>query len=375
MRILERLLRLSLATGISRNTSIRTCPPILDLLFKQLEEEHGFALRRQWAFEWRRIVDSTGTPLSTYPYFFSEWPTYRDSGVEGQFGQRQCDAYRSAFLRTLAFAVSTWKMPPRFAADLALFSLPVNREFVKLRPVRRPKWLSNSPERCCEPDALTENLVRDLLLRANPRSGMRPVCIKIPVSSNVCKFGDLWIAAVLASSDYVSNEHDASPFSQGFDWALGDGISFCGPLPKGDFTEFVSPGRRGTAIPCCLNAWPMHPGFWHGDYYQLGVSVPATYLFPGDLRIACTERRIEIFHQQTLSATVSIWHDDWSPLYPNNGTTRCGLVTEMRKADIARAEQELALKLCWRARLRLWHREKDYSPFALTERHVFLRDF
>ncbi len=141
-------------------------------------------------------------------------------------------------------------------------------------------------------------------------------------------------------------------------------------LPK-----FASQGEHGSAIPCCVEVWPTHAGFWHGDYYQLGLSVPAPYLFRGDLRVACTECRIEIAHEQALRGTVSLWHDDWSPLYPKNGTTRCGLVADMRKADIACAEQELGLKLGWRARLRLWRREKDYSPFELTERHVFLRDF
>ena len=354
--------------------------PILDHVFGGLEKQYRFPFLKQWKFEWRTLVESTNAPLSSFPYHFMnwanlDWANYRDSGVEGQFIQRQSDVYRSAYLRTLAFAVSHWKMPALFAADVALFSLPVNLELIKLRPGARPKWSADISERNCEPNAPMEPLIREILTKADSKSQMRPVCIKIPVSSNVSLFGDLWITAVLVSADYIPNSGNGPRFSQGVDWPLHDGISFRGSLPRTDIAKFASQGLRGSAIPCCLDLWPTHAGFWHGDYYQLGLSAPATYLFSGDLCIACTEHRVEIFNEQTLTATVSIWHDDWSPLYPKKGTTRCGLVTDMRRSDIARAEQELGLKLGWLARLRLWRREKDYSPFELTERQVFLRDF
>ena len=138
-------------------------PPILDHIFERLEEQCGFPFLKQWKFEWRALVDSTNAPLSSFPYHFMnwanlDWANFRDTGVEGQFLQRQCDVYRSAFLRTLALAVSHWRMPPPFAVDVALFSLPVNRELVKLRPVARPNWLSDIPERLFEPDAPMEPL-------------------------------------------------------------------------------------------------------------------------------------------------------------------------------------------------------------------------
>jgi hypothetical protein len=203
---------------------------------------------------------------------------------------------------------------------------------------------------------------------------MRPVCIKAPLSSNVYLFGDLWITAVLATSDYEPNEGEVSHLFRGFDWLLRDRISFCGPMPKLRREKFIARGNSGSFIPCCLDAWPMHLGFWHGDYFQLGVSLPASYLYPGDLDVACSESRIELFADQALSGTVSIWHDDWSPLYPKNGTTRCGLLTEVRKSDISWAEQEFNLKLGWQARLRLWRRDKEYAPFVITERHVYFGD-
>ena len=203
---------------------------------------------------------------------------------------------------------------------------------------------------------------------------MRAVRVKIPLSSNTSLFGDLWITAVLASTDYIPNTGKGARFFRGIDWPLDDEISFCGPLPELDIARFASQGERGSAIPCCLEVWPTHAGFWHGDYFQLGLSIPAPYLFRSDLRVACSECRIEVVHERVLCGTVSLWHDDWSPLYPKNGTTRCGLVTDMRKADIARAEQELGLKLGWYGRLRLWRRDTDYAPFKLTERHVYFRD-
>lgn len=119
-------------------------------------------------------MDATTSPYSSYPYHFMAGVTGRE-GVGGQFSQSQCNVYRSAFLRTLAFAVQQWGMPRNFAAIVAARCLPLSKGLHALRPIARPAWLRDVPEKCCKPGAPLEDLSRRMLKVSIGSSGMRPV--------------------------------------------------------------------------------------------------------------------------------------------------------------------------------------------------------
>jgi len=50
------------------------------------------------------------------------------------------------------------------------------------------------------------------------------------------------------------------------------------------------------------------------------------------------------------------------------------MLTQMHVSDLARVQRQLGLKLGWSVQLRLWHRDKDYTPFDLNERCEFFCD-
>jgi hypothetical protein len=85
-------------------------PLLLYNEFKRLEEDHGLPFIQQWAYEWRKVMNETGSPHSSFPYHFMDAAKSR-AGIVGQFSQAQCSVYRSAYLRTLSFAVQEWEMP------------------------------------------------------------------------------------------------------------------------------------------------------------------------------------------------------------------------------------------------------------------------
>jgi hypothetical protein len=69
-------------------------PAVFRLNMERLERKYGFPFSRQWAFEWRAVMDSTGSIYSDYPYHFVG--TLLRSEVTGQFDLAQSDVYRSA---------------------------------------------------------------------------------------------------------------------------------------------------------------------------------------------------------------------------------------------------------------------------------------
>ena len=340
---------------------------------ERLERDLGFPFMQQWAYEWRNLMDVTGSPHSDFPYYFIGQRLLR-SGIMGQFSQAQCDVYRSAYLRTLAFAVSQG-MPIGDAVYRSSLCLPLNRELSRIKPIQRPRWLRDIPEQCCEPNSAPEALVREIIDARNAREGMRPVHLDIPLRASLYEFGDLSVSAVLVSDDFMPDSNDQNYFDQHTGWPLADTVSFRGAMPEKDPADFRTQGLQGSSLPVCLSLWPQPLGFWHNDYFSLGLALPATYNFPRIPVIECTEESIQMGLGGACVGNLSIWHDQWTPLYPPGGHTRCGLLTEMRAFSLEHAEKRYDMKLGWVIQLRLWTRKTDYGEYELTVRREFFRDY
>ena len=82
----------------------------------RLERASGLPFQRQWAFEWMSLRDKLAIRYTDYPYYFDNIADVR-AGIRGQYWQRMREVYRSAYLRTLAFAVSEWRLPQKIAQD------------------------------------------------------------------------------------------------------------------------------------------------------------------------------------------------------------------------------------------------------------------
>ena len=326
---------------------------------------------KQWAFEWHKLMESTGTPYSEYPYHFVE-PSRARYGISALFSQRQCDVYQSAYLRTLAWAVDYRVLSTNNATVLALEALPLNRGLAQLSPAEQPGWISNIPEKCVDVSEPLEALVRNLLKSGLGQRHMRPVVLKTPISADLAEFSALSIFAVLASADFVPDlnvEHSAFPHGQSC--ILPDGISIECPLKQKDISDFTSSGIKGFFAPLCLDLWPHPMGSWLTDYFLSGISLPASYAFEDEAEINCNDDRIDIISGGKISASWKVWHDCWTPLSVHDGSTRCGMLTELREDEIVKARDRHGMRLGWFVELNIWEQEKD---FELTRRREFFFD-
>jgi hypothetical protein len=93
---------------------------------------------------------------------------------------------------------------------------------------------------------------------------------------------------------------------------------------------------------------------------------------PGEVH--CLTNGLEVRTADGVAANWSVWHDNYSPLYPKGGDTRCGMLTTIPKQFIAGAEAETVRKLGWVIDLRIWSSEKDYTPLVKSQRQVFFMD-
>jgi hypothetical protein len=264
-------------------------------------------------------------------------------------------------------------MPLQTAVPCADYCLPLNRGLLSVRPIERPEWLKDTPEKCCA-EGVDLELARDIIRVVETASDMRPVKLEIPIKSSLFEFGDLSVSAVLAADDFEPDPDDDWYFRQMADWILPDSITFAGQMQTLDPARFTAPGKRGACLPVCVGVWPRPSGFWHNDWFATGLSLPASYNFESRPQVNSTDEAITVQLEHETAATLSVWHDEWTPMYAKDGNTRCGVVTLMRQADLYRTQALHAKRLGWVAQLRLWSRKTDYGEYELHTRRQFFRD-
>lgn len=342
-------------------------PPIFRSNLRRLERNSGLPFIRQWAFEWKTLQDRLQTRYTRYAHYFDD--TTERGSIVGQYQQRQSENFRSAYLRVIALAVSKWRMPVRAAIDECLDSAPAIAGLFELEPVDRPAWLSDIPERCLAPDAGLQETAQELS-RAGTIGAQRVVSLRTPFRADMALYGDLELAAFFVTDDFQPRV-DRPLYEPREIILLREHFDLQGQQLTLTADELAREGESGIAVPVCISLFPIPYGYWQGDHFSVGLTAPASYCLPATAVLKCTASAIEVVDSGTAIASTQIWHDQWTPRYPReNGSTRCGVVTMLDAAELAKAQAALGLRLAWFIKRRVWTRETDYGAFRLEERRA-----
>lgn len=342
-------------------------PQIFSSTVERLDSLYGLPFTIQWAHEWQILTEETQTAKTGYPHHFGDFGLQR-SGVIGQFVQRQGEVYRSAYLRMLAFAVSSWGMPSRTAADYVLFAMSILPELFEVEPQGRPQWLGDLPGQCLEGGADLEAIGRRII-QAGTNADSCVVSLGTPLPVDIGEFCDLTISAFFITDDFVPSEGQV--LEQAVDFFFPDHLGF--NTTRDDLRIKPVTGRSGRAVSVCTQALPVFHGFWHDDYFQRGLSLPAPYCFEETSSQIADASGIKILLGKKQVAEAKIWNDVWSPLYARGNSTRCGIVTTLRNDKLHRAAEQNGMKIGWYMRLSSLQREDPHGDLVPTIRDAFFR--
>lgn len=341
-------------------------PPILGNNLMRLQRVSGLPFRQQWSFEWKMLRDRLGTGFTEYPHYFGDVLDAR-SGITGQFWQRMRDVYRSAYLRTLAHAVSEWGLPQNIAEGYCLDIVDGVAGIFEIEPGFRPTWLSDFPERFCTPDADFAVIARELF-EASLRDGMVAVSLDTPIASSVQKYARLQVSTHLITADYEAPSGEFLYEKMAL-LMIEHTFEVKGAPPDIALDEASSAGSKGDEAAVCICLFPVPFGGWHGDFFSLGLTIPAPYVVE-DTQISCTAEGIDLMSRdEGLASTTRVWNDGWTPSHPKGASTRCGVVTMMDASRLEEARIRLDRRLALFVRLRVWGREGDYGDYMESERN------
>jgi hypothetical protein len=343
-------------------------PPIFESNLAMLESASGHPFQRQWAYEWRHIREELGTALTGNPYYFDDVLDVR-AGIVGQYWQRMRDVYLSAYLRTLAYGVSEWGMPRKIAEDCCIDIVHGVSGLFDLEPSNRPAWLAEFPERLCARDADFASIVRELVQAARA-DGMRLVSLSTPVAASVQKYADLMVSAHLVTRDYEMLDA-AFPHESVLVLPVEETFQLKGRPVAITIQEASVRGRKGDQVAVCSQLLPMPFDTWQGDYFSIGLRVPAPYVLRNS-EIRCSGDSIDcVASDGNVASRTKIWNDNWRPQHPDGGSTRCGTATMIKHEVLAEAMARTGRRLAYFTLLRIWGREKEYGEYSEWERTFF----
>ena len=346
-------------------------PPILANNLKKLQGSSGYPFLQHWAYEWKTLSDKLGTHYTRYPHYFDDVLDAR-AGIIGQYWQRMREVYLSAYLRSLAYAVSEWGLPQRIAEGYCVEIVHGIAGLFDVEPGVRPAWLSDFPERFCALRADFIPLVRELM-QASRMDGMMLLSLHPPVATSIQKYAKLTLRDHLVTSDYQLPDN-ALLYEKLLLMFVPDTLELKGPLAEITIQDARNAGRNGDEVAVCSSLFPIPHGCWHGDYMSLGLRIPAPYTIPNS-EIRCTHESIDcIASDGKVASRTRIWNDNWAPSHPKGGSTRCGSATMIDEEVLSEAMKRLGRKLAFFIRLRIWGREKEYGEYSESERSFFLLD-
>jgi hypothetical protein len=102
---------------------------------------------------------------------------------------------------------------------------------------------------------------------------------------------------------------------------------------------------------------------------------PSTCGFVDSAKKRCPQlHRIQMKIKQSIgvfSKPLEIQMRHYSPLYPEGGHSRCGMLTTMPRQLIDNVAKQTSRKLSWVVDFRKWNSEKDYEPLEMVRQRTF----
>ena len=288
--------------------------PICRSIFNKLEKDYGFSFMEQWEWEWyclnNRIVRN-----SPYLHYFSDHSPGQQ--FKGDFDVREGDIYKSAFIRTLHFAINEWDMPISLATDIANIVAPANLDIAKVEPSKSPQyWPSyqndESIDEAMSPEAIDKMFLP--LIRAKENE------IVIAANGHIYKSEKRWVEAeylcgfladhsAIAPKDYIkalySKEHPVS--------VLRMPQMISSRLTKENHNEVDT-----NVTPLCLRLLPELFGWPRSHIYIItrGLFAPSPELCGGQIQCQINEDSVLYKVNGKLIGRWIYWYNPWSPSHP-----------------------------------------------------------
>ncbi|MGN6210487.1 hypothetical protein [Asticcacaulis sp.] len=328
---------------------------VLPLAFKEdftsLQATTGRPYLDRWEHEWCWLQVQHDEVLSSQPYWFS-WHDHDGSGL---FDLRQRDVYLSAFLRTLAFATTHWRLTQTTAESLAAGALAGLRGLAKLEYQERPSWSHD----LVVDAAKFESTASEAWNRAsNELTGERSLLALRGVNFTGSDFIELEIALVAGRGLWPERPAtDETGLTVSWQRMPKEQLDFAGILEQTMTPEWPS------ISPLAITLFPPHFARWHLDIYVSGLCVASPDVFTDPVSVTVSRDSLTLQSQGRGVSSTKIWNTNWAPTKNSKLNSRIGRVTDIDKTKLDNFLSRTGVTLRRAAWVQVGRKTKEFGEF------------
>jgi len=352
-------------------------PEIYDMRASELERRALITFRRQWAYEWHRLVDETGVELSEKSLRFwgrGHHERKRISVVD----MRLSEVYRSAYLRTVAWAVSTERLPAQLALKLAVETCPVDLALWRLMPGSKPDRFPRAEKSDGAIDTVPEQVwsqTNDLWKRQFDDVNEWVVTQASGIVHEGAAVYDLEIYGAFQKC----HGPEAPSADSMADWCH-TGVQLSAHFPSPLHFEGVLEEQRDWVK--VFGGWSLAPAsgsllgecFPRWQYWRMErrIWLPTPFLGRSRLIFSCTTESVDVSEGREVIAKWHDWTDGLTEFARVDLPPPTGECLVVRKKIIQEFAERTGSSFCWVCRLTAYHRQRDHEEFRqYTDHRVF----
>jgi hypothetical protein len=352
-------------------------PPIYDYLAEFLEVEARIDFRRQWAYEWKMVLDRK--PIKQTPNAVQFWiSSRRREGALLAMDSPMSEVYRSAYLRALAWAADCGKVEIRVVRDLAAETIPIDLDLWTVISTSRPEWWPVVNEIGGEKDLDTSPaqiwpLVDDLWASQNAGNCRWGADWSLAFADGRVHFGKSVYDLSIHGFFHKRIRSDDPETNEVFEWLTNHRqtrvIPIChSPIRLGgrlrcvDTQQLTKRFRGWSAVPAvvrldregAISRWQWWRGF-------RGLHAPAPCLGENDFELVCTPSSIEFVEDGRVLGRWSDWTDGLTERMKEGLSPPTGQTLLVRRDVIQQFAEQHNAAFCWLVRMSVRYLKNSYD--------------
>jgi hypothetical protein len=351
-------------------------PPIYMNIIKNIESVKGVPLIKQWAFEWTSILyseskdPSAGSLNFFYEHEYSDYTVVRDTFLS--------EVYRSAYLRTISWAIASGAISEIEGEFLAIKTCPIDLGLWFLKSNVRPEWwpiLSITSESVDIPNCIWD-LTNTIWTRQKAIIGD---WIISEASGYVYKENILYDLEIngFFRNNSEENNYDLPSLSDKYR-SINDinfdpfttGLNFQGIIEQRSADSFRT--QFGDLIPTSCFIDPHTTPRWQFWRMYRQIWFPNSCISPSVLVFKCSSNAIIVYDGEE---TIGKWID-WKDILREKATANLppltGQYLQIKRDKVNEFLQENDSTFCWICCLKKYEREHDYEEYRISsDYHLF----
>lgn len=341
-------------------------PPIYETHAHRIEQKYGILFYKHWFFEWKTILANINRKPSSEPLHFWGRPEYEHyDGIDLLLSE----VYRSAYLRTLAWAINKNGFREEDATYLAITTCPIDPSLWKVQSPYKPKWWPTASSSSEVIDTVLGEIWRAVgsLWKKSVKS--KEEWVVTQANGRVCQTNDsvydLEIRGVFqrcCGSSKPDLEKIFEKTSHNVPY-ITTSVGLEGYVNQEPISKYTELLEDWELLPIACQVWPYTTPRWQSRRLRRGIWIPAPFLAKKVFKMICLPESLNILDDKKI---VGKWQDwNWNLQEKNraNLTPSTGEYLLVNRSIIDEFADNQKCCFCWLCQITQYYRKYEHEKY------------